>query len=101
MGIDKSNVRWVVHWNLPKNLEGFYQEIGRAGPDGLPSDMLLFYSYADVAQQLKFLDDAAPERRELLAAKLDRMKQYAEALQCRVCPRPNQADQRRYLPCGH
>jgi ATP-dependent DNA helicase RecQ len=83
MGIDKSNVRWVVHWNLPKNLEGFYQEIGRAGRDGLPSDTLLFYSYADVAQQLKFLDDASPERRELLAAKLDRMKQYAEALQCR------------------
>lgn len=83
MGIDKSNVRWVVHWNLPKNLEGFYQEIGRAGRDGLPSDTLLFYSYADVAQQLKFLDDANPDRRELLAAKLDRMKQYAEALQCR------------------
>ena len=83
MGIDKSNVRWVVHWNLPKNLEGFYQEIGRAGRDGLASDTLLFYSYADVAQQLKFMDDAAPERRELLAAKLDRMKQYAEAMICR------------------
>ncbi|NNM67978.1 MAG: DNA helicase RecQ [Spirochaetales bacterium] len=83
MGIDKSNVRWVVHWNLPKNLEGFYQEIGRAGRDGLPSDTLLFYSYADVAQQLKFLDDANPDRRELLAAKLDRMKQYAESLMCR------------------
>lgn len=83
MGIDKSNVRWVIHWNLPKNLEGFYQEIGRAGRDGLPSDTLLFYSYADVAQQLKFMDDANPERRELLAAKLDRMKQYAEAMICR------------------
>jgi ATP-dependent DNA helicase RecQ len=83
MGIDKNNVRWVIHWNLPKNLEGFYQEIGRAGRDGLPSDTLLFYSYADVAQQLKFMDDANPERRELLAAKLDRMKQYAEAMICR------------------
>jgi ATP-dependent DNA helicase RecQ len=83
MGIDKSNVRWVVHWNLPKNLEGFYQEIGRAGRDGLPSDTLLFYSYADVAQQLKFLEDANPERRELLAAKLERMKQYAESRICR------------------
>lgn len=83
MGIDKSNVRWVVHWNLPKNLEGFYQEIGRAGRDGLPSDTLLFYSYADVAQQLRFLDEANPERRELLAAKLERMKQYAESLICR------------------
>jgi ATP-dependent DNA helicase RecQ len=83
MGIDKSNVRWVIHYNLPKNLEGFYQEIGRAGRDGLPSDTLLFYSYADVAQQLKFMDDANPDRRELLAAKLERMKQYAEALICR------------------
>jgi ATP-dependent DNA helicase RecQ len=83
MGIDKSNVRWVIHYNLPKNLEGFYQEIGRAGRDGLPSDTLLFYSYADVANQLKFMDDANPERRELLAAKLERMKQYAESLICR------------------
>jgi len=83
MGIDKSNVRWVIHFNLPKNLEGFYQEIGRAGRDGLPSDTLLFYSYADVAQQLKFMDDANPDRRELLAAKLERMKQYAEAQICR------------------
>ena len=83
MSIDKSNVRWVIHFNLPKNLEGFYQEIGRAGRDGLPSDTLLFYSYADVAQQLKFMDDANPDRRELLAAKLERMKQYAEAFICR------------------
>ncbi|NNM53617.1 MAG: DNA helicase RecQ [Spirochaetales bacterium] len=83
MGIDKSNVRWVVHWNLPKNLEGFYQEIGRAGRDGLPADTLLFYSYADVAGQLKFLEDANPERRDLLTAKLERMKQYAEAFICR------------------
>ncbi len=83
MGIDKSNVRWVVHWNMPKNLEGFYQEIGRAGRDGLPSDTLLFYSYADIAQQLKFLDDANPARRDLLEAKLERMKQYAESSICR------------------
>jgi ATP-dependent DNA helicase RecQ len=83
MGIDKSNVRWVIHWNLPKNLEGFYQEIGRSGRDGLPSDTLLFYTYGDVAQQLKFMDDVNPDRRELLTAKLDRMKQYAEAMICR------------------
>ncbi len=83
MGIDKSNVRWVVHWNLPKNLEGFYQEIGRAGRDGLPADTVLFYSYADVAQQLRFIDNANADRRELLVAKLDRMKQYAEAKICR------------------
>lgn len=101
MGIDKSNVRWVVHWNLPKNLEGFYQEIGRAGRDGLPADTLLFYSYADVAQQLKFLEDANPDRRELLAAKLDRMKQYAESLQCRRRVLLAYFGESLPEPCGH
>lgn len=83
MGIDKSNVRWVIHYNLPKNLEGFYQEIGRAGRDGLASETLLFYSYADVAQNLKMMNDTTADRRILLEAKLERMKQYAEANQCR------------------
>lgn len=81
MGIDKSNVRWVIHYNLPKNIEGYYQEIGRAGRDGLPSDTLLFHSYADVIQLQKFAMDSANE--EVQIAKLDRMKQYAEALSCR------------------
>ncbi len=81
MGIDKSNVRWVIHYNLPKNIEGYYQEIGRAGRDGLPSDTLLFHSYADVMQLQKFALDSANE--EVQLAKLDRMKQYAEALSCR------------------
>lgn len=83
MGIDKPNVRWVIHYNLPKNIENFYQEIGRAGRDGLKSDTLLFYSYADVMAQQRMNEEAAPERRELLEAKLDRMKQYAEADICR------------------
>lgn len=81
MGIDKSNIRWVIHYNMPKNLEGYYQEIGRAGRDGLPSDTLLFHSYADVVQLQKFASNAKNE--EVQLAKLDRMKQYAEALSCR------------------
>ncbi len=81
MGIDKSNIRWVIHYNMPKNLEGYYQEIGRAGRDGLPSDTLLFHSYSDVIQLQKFASNAKNE--EVQLAKLDRMKQYSEALSCR------------------
>ncbi len=81
MGIDKSNIRWVIHYNMPKNLEGYYQEIGRAGRDGLPSDTMLFHSYADVVQLQKFATNSGNEAVQL--AKLDRMKQYSEALTCR------------------
>lgn len=83
MGIDKSNVRWVIHYNLPKNIESYYQEIGRAGRDGLAADTLLFYSFADVMKQRSMLEDLPPERRELQEAKLERLQQYAEAHICR------------------
>ncbi|WP_166925018.1 DNA helicase RecQ [Flavobacterium poyangense] len=81
MGIDKSNVRWVVHYNLPKNIEGYYQEIGRAGRDGLPSETILFESYADVIQLQKFASEGL--NADVQLAKLERMKQYADALSCR------------------
>ncbi|UXP32918.1 DNA helicase RecQ [Reichenbachiella agarivorans] len=81
MGIDKSNVRWVIHYNLPKNLESYYQEIGRAGRDGLDSKTLLFFSYADVVQLKQFMEDSP--QKALLEAKLQRMQQFAEATTCR------------------
>ncbi|TDE43178.1 DNA helicase RecQ [Flavobacterium rhamnosiphilum] len=81
MGIDKSNVRWVIHYNLPKNIEGYYQEIGRAGRDGLPSETVLFESYGDMIQLQKFASQGL--NAEVQLAKLERMKQYADALSCR------------------
>tara|TARA_R110000868_G_scaffold4211_10_gene26549 strand:+ start:5482 stop:7590 length:2109 start_codon:yes stop_codon:yes gene_type:complete len=81
MGIDKSNVRWVIHYNMPKNIEGYYQEIGRSGRDGLSASALLFHSYADVIQLRRFTEGAANQ--EVQIAKLERMKQFSEATTCR------------------
>ncbi|MGA1583629.1 MAG: RecQ family ATP-dependent DNA helicase, partial [Saprospiraceae bacterium] len=82
MGIDKSNVRWVIHYNLPKNLESFYQEIGRAGRDGAKADTLLFYSYSDVAILRQILSENESDVLEVKLDKLERMQQYAEAPIC-------------------
>ncbi|MEZ4991509.1 MAG: DNA helicase RecQ [Saprospiraceae bacterium] len=83
MGIDKSNVRWIIHYNLPKNIEGYYQEIGRAGRDGVKADTLLFYSFADVSLLQDIIEKNESENQEVQLAKLQRMQQYAEALACR------------------
>jgi len=84
MGIDKSNVRWVMHYNLPKNIEGYYQEIGRAGRDGTDATALLFYSFADVMSMREMVTKDVPARQaQLNTAKLERMQQFAEAASCR------------------
>lgn len=81
MGIDKSNIRWVVHYNLPSNIEGYYQEVGRAGRDGLPAEAIMFYTYADVVARQNFVNEAG--KGTFAQDKLDRIKEYAEAKICR------------------
>ncbi len=84
MGINKPNVRWVIHHDLPKNIEGYYQETGRAGRDGLPGDCLLLFSAGDVAKQTHFLDEITDEHeRQLARSQLRQMVHYAESAGCR------------------
>jgi ATP-dependent DNA helicase RecQ len=84
MGINKPNVRWVIHHDLPKNIEGYYQETGRAGRDGLPSDCLLLFSAGDIAKQTHFLDEITNDHeREVARAQLRQIVHYAESSGCR------------------
>jgi ATP-dependent DNA helicase RecQ len=84
MGINKPNVRWVIHHDLPKNIEGYYQETGRAGRDGLPSDCLLLFSGGDAAKQTHFIDEITDEHEKSVARnQLRLMLHYAEGAGCR------------------
>ena len=84
MGINKPNVRWVIHHDLPKNIEGYYQETGRAGRDGLPADCLLLFSAGDAAKQTHFIEEISEAQEQQAArAQLRQMIHYAECSSCR------------------
>jgi ATP-dependent DNA helicase RecQ len=84
MGINKPNVRWVIHHDLPKNIEGYYQETGRAGRDGLPADCLLLFSAGDAAKQTHFIEEISDAQEQQAArAQLRQMIHYAECSTCR------------------
>jgi len=101
MGIDKSNVRWVIHYNMPRNIESFYQEIGRGGRDSTDADTLLFYSYADVQNWQNIIEQNESSQKAVKLSKLERMQQYATALFCRRKVLLNYFGENRRTDCGN
>ncbi|MBK9256939.1 MAG: HRDC domain-containing protein [Saprospiraceae bacterium] len=103
MGIDKSNIRWIIHFSMPKNLEGYYQEIGRAGRDGTQARALLFYGWNDYTIQKRFIDESEANQtfKTVQYAKLERMWEYANASECRTNLVLNYFGEYRSEGCGH
>ncbi len=103
MGIDKPNIRWVIHYNLPKNIESYYQEIGRSGRDGSSAEALLFFSFYDVSIFKRFIDESeSPAQfREVQHSKLQRIWEFTQATSCRTNFILNYFSEYRTTPCGH
>ena len=101
MGINKSNVRFVLHYNLPKDIESYYQEIGRSGRDGLSADCLLLHSRADAITIRRFIDEGAASERAGRQARLDALMRYAETAGCRRTPLLSYFGEKHDARCGH
>jgi len=103
MGIDKPNIRFVIHYNMPKNLEADYQEMGRGGRDGEPAEAILFHSWGDFVKLQRFIDEgeANPEFKKVQTAKLERMWEYSTSSDCRTNLVLNYFGEYRSEKCGH
>lgn len=103
MGIDKSNVRWVAHYNMPKNVESYYQEIGRAGRDGLPSKAVMFAGFGDVVIFRNMIEDGTAniQFKQVQLQKLNRMYEFSQATNCRTNFILNYFGEIREKACGH
>lgn len=101
MGVDKSNIRYVIHHDIPKSIENYYQETGRAGRDGLTADLLLLYQYSDCGMPLSFIEQLPDEKQRLIEqGKLFAMVNFAEANSCRQQIMLNYFNETKNVPCG-